>query len=630
MLNPRKSIRAKFSLVVGGWAILVTLLLSLGIASRMETLALNEQGARMTELAKYMMTDLDRSMYHRKHEMLFFSSLVRLRDPRFGARDKRELLDSIQKENPVYTWLGAIDRDGNIVAGSGGLLEGVNVAKRDYFVGAQKGFFAGDVHDAFLLSKKLPPSGDPLPLRLVDVAVPIHDLEGKFSGVLIGHLSIDWARISRDDLLASDANQEKLDLILTTKEGHVLVGPSPEFVLEKRPTDTEQITKFTTSAIPYRMVQWSDGQYLTARVQSTGYRDFPGYGWQILLRKPAAMVVDQIEEIRNEVLIAGLLAVIVLMGAGWYLVGIIVKPLRRIAAAAGQIQRGDETAEIPIFPNQDEVGTLSESMAKLVDGMRGQNEILEQQVTERTHELEKAKTAAEAANRAKSDFLSSMSHELRTPLTAIIGFSQLMRHNVRLSEEFKPQADSIHRAGQHLLELINELLDMAKIEAGKLEVMVQDVSLTETMGQCLELSQALANKHGVRLVNTTDARAMCVVRADPTRLKQVLLNLMSNAIKYNRPEGDVTLALTEAGNDRVRLSVSDTGPGIGPELMAKLFKPFERLGAEKSQVEGTGIGLAITKRLVELMGGELEVTSRPGEGSTFSVVLQRAQSDNVR
>jgi PAS domain S-box-containing protein len=238
-----------------------------------------------------------------------------------------------------------------------------------------------------------------------------------------------------------------------------------------------------------------------------------------------------------------------------------------------------------------------------------------------------ARAQADAASQAKSNFLASMSHELRTPLTAIIGFSQLMRHNPRLTEEFKPQADSIHRAGQHLLELINDLLDMARIEAGKLEVVVQDVTLSAIMQQCLELSRPLADKHQIRLLNTIEPQSERTVRADSTRLKQVLLNLMSNAIKYNRPDGSVTLLLDDAGTNRLRVSVRDTGQGIAPELMAKLFNPFERLGAEKSKVEGTGIGLSITKRILEMMGGTLDVHSEPGVGSTFSVVLQLAHSD---
>jgi hypothetical protein len=220
-----------------------------------------------------------------------------------------------------------------------------------------------------------------------------------------------------------------------------------------------------------------------------------------------------------------------------------------------------------------------------------------------------------------------MSHELRTPLTAIIGFSQLMRHNTRLPEEFKPQADSIHRAGQHLLELINDLLDMARIEAGKMDIVVQDVALNDVCNQCLDLAQPLAQKHQVRFINTLDANEERIVLADPIRLKQIVLNLMSNAAKYNRPDGSVTLALHEAGVNRLRLSVTDTGNGIAPELMAKLFNPFERLGAERSKIEGTGIGLSITKRLLEMMDGQLEVQSEVGVGSTFSVVLQLSERD---
>jgi PAS domain S-box-containing protein len=231
---------------------------------------------------------------------------------------------------------------------------------------------------------------------------------------------------------------------------------------------------------------------------------------------------------------------------------------------------------------------------------------------------------ADRANRAKSQFLSHMSHELRTPMNAILGFAQLLLRDTRpaLAPRQKGYAQQILRGAQHLLELINEVLDLGRIEAGRLEVDLQPVAAAEVAADCLAFVRELARSHGVALRPTLGLERpdgspdpMGVV-ADRTRLRQVLLNLLANAIKYNRPDGEVQLRLRRDGG-QVVIEVHDTGRGIAPEALGRLFTPFERLDAQRGPVEGTGIGLALSRRLVEAMQGQMGVDSRPGEGSVF-------------
>lgn len=236
--------------------------------------------------------------------------------------------------------------------------------------------------------------------------------------------------------------------------------------------------------------------------------------------------------------------------------------------------------------------------------------------------LKLAKAEADRANHAKSEFLSSMSHELRTPLNAVLGFSQMLEMDDGLTVEQLDSVEEIIKAGNHLLSLINEVLDLAGIESGKISLSLETVDVSALLLDCSQLVQPLAASRQVSLhLSVPEGTA---VRADLQRLKQVLLNLLSNAIKYNHPSGEVRIT-AESDDVRVRIAISDTGAGIPPERLRELFQPFNRLGADRAVVEGTGIGLVITRKLTEAMGGRIGVDSEPGKGSRFWVDLPLAQ-----
>jgi len=238
--------------------------------------------------------------------------------------------------------------------------------------------------------------------------------------------------------------------------------------------------------------------------------------------------------------------------------------------------------------------------------------------------LESAIAAADKANLAKSNFLSSMSHELRTPLNAILGFGQLMESDVPApTAAQKASIDQILQAGWYLLELINEILDLALIESGKFSISREPVSLDEVMLECQSMIEPQAGKRGISM-RFPEFDEPCFINADRTRVKQVVINLLSNAIKYNRADGSVIVDCIAGSAQNIRINIRDTGLGLSPEKLGQLFQPFNRLGQESSAEEGTGIGLVVTKRLVELMGGTLGVESTVGTGSVFWVELDSA------
>jgi signal transduction histidine kinase/ActR/RegA family two-component response regulator len=257
------------------------------------------------------------------------------------------------------------------------------------------------------------------------------------------------------------------------------------------------------------------------------------------------------------------------------------------------------------------------------------NEQLEARVHERTMALELANAelglaieAARNANQAKSAFLSAMSHELRTPLNAILGFAQILTSTSMPTtlEQKKEFAGHILKSGRHLLTLINEILDLAKVESGAVTLSIEPVGLDDILPECRDMVAPMASQRGIRIL--FPEACQLTVRADRTRLKQVILNLLSNAIKYNREGGAVLFECEAVGVDTVRLSVRDTGYGLRPDQIAALFQPFNRLGQENGVEEGTGIGLVVTRRMVELMGGQVGVASSVGVGTVFWIELK--------
>jgi len=341
---------------------------------------------------------------------------------------------------------------------------------------------------------------------------------------------------------------------------------------------------------------------------------------------------------------------------------VITRPILAISEIARGVVRDRNYALRAVKTSDDEVGTLVEAFNGVLNEIQRQidendaftrslsreaeerrlaqeqvqrlNEGLEARVRDRTaqlqstvEELGRAKAAADGANQAKSAFLSNMSHELRTPLNAILGFGQLLANeNIDIPvAKRRDFVEQILKAGRHLLALISEILDLSQIESGRLTLSVEPVSLAETILECQVMLDPQARQYGARVVYPTSGYR---VMADRTRLKQVLLNLLSNAIKYGYENEAVLVDFASPVRGRVRISVRDSGRGLSKAQLAELFQPFNRLGQQTGTKEGTGIGLVVTKRLVELMGGEIGVNSTLGVGSVFWIELNEAPAES--
>lgn len=295
----------------------------------------------------------------------------------------------------------------------------------------------------------------------------------------------------------------------------------------------------------------------------------------------------------------------------------IIQPIVSAMHMARNISEGDLTTTTQEPKATHEVHQLIQALETMQENIRRtQNELID------------AMEEAEKSNEAKSEFLSRMSHELRTPLNAILGFAQLLQMGSEQGDNEKAEdVNEIIRAGKHLLQLINEILDLSRIEQNQLEISSENVRLSDVIHDCISLTAPLVDNRGIQLTNSISESADYYLQADYTRLKQALINFISNAIKYNSKAGLINISCTEIGEDRLRVNVSDSGTGIPEDQISLLFQPFVRIENDAS-AEGAGIGLALTKKLVELMNGMVGVESRLNEGSTFWLELPRAYEVN--
>ncbi|MFM7600956.1 MAG: ATP-binding protein [Pseudanabaena sp.] len=367
-------------------------------------------------------------------------------------------------------------------------------------------------------------------------------------------------------------------------------------------------------------------------------KDQRGIDWIIVLVVPEDDFMETINQNTAFTILLCLLTLLATIGLGFFGSRLIVAPMQKLTTAAKAIAEGDLEQEVN-SRGILEAEVLAKAFNQMSLQLKESFDVLEKKVADRTLALSQAKELADNANQAKSEFLANVSHELRTPLNGILGYTQILSRSKTISTKERQGIDIIHQCGSHLLTLINDILDLSKIEARKLEINSQAIHLQTFVQGVVEICRLRAEKKGVQLVVNLDDSLPEGIFVDDKRLRQVLINLIGNAIKFT-DQGNVTFSIQNLSSQNVqnqifsgfeqsaistrvllRFQVEDTGIGIDNLSQEKIFDAFEQVGHKKSQVEGTGLGLAISQRIISLMGSRIKVSSELGKGSTFSFEL---------
>ena len=404
---------------------------------------------------------------------------------------------------------------------------------------------------------------------------------------------------------------EKGHAAIVDQTGHVIAHPKNEWMQEIR--DLSGVT------VVRKMMNGEKGvtRFYSPAVEDdmmAGFNVVDGPGWGVMVPQPQSEILLHARETSMAALAIATLGLFVAAFLGWWISGILSQPMQLLADAAQGVARGDLSSKVDM---SDKLHTLE--MRKLE---RSFNQMIEELGRKNTVLVNLAHEAVISSNH-KSAFISSMNHELRTPMNAVLGFAQMLELNQQepLSESQKKAVEQILRNGNHLLELIDQMMDLNKIEAGTLPLNMEDIPARDVFDESLYLIQARANREEVEVIDETVDETLPLLWTDSTRLIQVLLNLLSNAVKYNRKGGEVRLSCAEAADRMLRISVSDNGIGIAADLQDKLFEPFERLGHELGQIDGSGIGLSITRQIVDKLGGRIGFESEQDVGSRFWVEI---------
>ncbi|EKD27893.1 MAG: two component system histidine kinase [uncultured bacterium] len=449
------------------------------------------------------------------------------------------------------------------------------------------------------------------------VTAPIYNFENNFAGVIAFEINMDPLYEAIQDVTGLGKTGETL---LVRNEGdHVLfltpLRNDPVAALNKKVYFGDTKATPAQEAASGRKGTAFSKDYRGKDVLAT-WRYIPTLNWGIITKKDIEEVLSPINELKKLMIIFSLSVFLIVVTISIAMADSISKPIQALRKGTEIIGTGNFDYKVDTGSN-DEIGQLSRAFDNMTGNLK--------RLTASRDELEKAKEAAESASKCKSEFLSNMSHEFRTPLNSIIGFSEVMQDELfgTLNEKQQIYVGNVINAARHLLELVNDILDLSKVDAGKTQLVITKFNLREVLETAITMFKEKTRNHNKSLNLKIEPQADIEIEADMRELKQILLNLISNAVKFTPDNGSIELSVVKQDDKHIKISVTDTGKGIKEEDIPKLFTEFSQLhdSVYTKEQEGTGLGLVLCKKLIEMHGGKIWVESRYGKGSTFSFVI---------
>ncbi len=532
-------------------------------------------------------------------------------------------MKQLKKRESPYWVISVMQPGGKILASTNSKLKNINVSKEKWYQAGVKAkdFLAQDLN----FFKK---AGG----LVLTLSLPIYWEED--SRKVLGHLFLhcNWKalidNINSIKIGGVEQNQSQY-AILINRNGEIIAAP--EFIFRfktnqnflsiwdyKFPKQNFNATKQAQNGSRGFLIEKDPlGREFLIGYAGSAYKGIlSSFNWSVLVMQETHKAFAPTIELREKFFQFGFLVVVLTIILAVAISTQIRSPISKLINAAQDISKGQLPPAIEI-KSDDELGTLAKAFNQMINDLK---------VTQESLIL--SKENAEKANNAKSDFLAKMSHELRTPLNAILGFAQVLKMPTGnpLNESQSQNLDFIIKGGNHLLELINEILDLSKIESGKLQLSIENVNIGPFLEETLDLAKPLGDKYGVVINNEINLSSEDFIVADYFRLRQVVLNLLSNAIKYNKPNGSVSLGYKVLESEFIQVYVKDTGLGISDKDKKAIFEPFNRLSNQNSSIEGTGIGLTISKNLIEAMSGSIYFSTTLGQGTTFYIDLPKGKA----